>query len=211
MRSDFDLLEAWRAGERAAGSELFSRHFGHVYGFFRSKLEDVAEDLTQQTFMRCVKARDEFRQAASFRTYLFVIARNVLYNHLRSAHRGKADPDFEVTALVDLAPSASTLLGVREEHKLLVHALRRLPVDLQVTLELYYVQRLRGRELVEAVGLPPGTVRSRIRRGIQLLRVNLSELATSPVPIRTTLTDLARWAEDLRAAAAAGHDPLDPS
>jgi RNA polymerase sigma factor (sigma-70 family) len=204
MRGDFDLLQAWRAGDTIAGEELFARHFARVFGFFRSKIEEAAEDLTQQTFMRCVESIDSFRDAASFRTFLFVVARNVLYSHLRKRLRAPANVDFESTSLQDLGVAASRQLVVREELKLLVHALRRLPVDLQITLELYYVQELRGQELVDALGIPAGTVRSRIRRGLEQLRANMSELAASPQRIETTLTDLARWA-------AALHEPLDTS
>lgn len=196
--SDFELLEAWRSGDARAGSELFGRHFQGVYQFFRSKVEPVAEDLTQQTFLHCAKSRDDFRGSASFRTYLFVIARNQLYMYLREHARSGTTVDFETVSLEDLSIRASSLLVVREEHKLLVHALRRLPLELQIALELYYVQRLRGRELVEALGLRPGTVRSRIRRAMEQLRERIAELAGSPQRIRTTLTDLARWAEDVR-------------
>ena len=54
-RSDFELLEAWREGDQRAGRELFARHFDAIYRFFRSKIEDAADDLTQQTFLGCVK------------------------------------------------------------------------------------------------------------------------------------------------------------
>jgi RNA polymerase sigma-70 factor (ECF subfamily) len=135
--TDFALLDAWRDGDRSAGSELFARYFGPVYGFFRSKLEHAAEDLTQQTFLNCVEARDDFRRTGSFRTYLFVVARNVLFGYLRRRGNKATDIDFEVTSIADLDPSPSTLLAFREDHKMLVHALRRLPLDLQVALELY--------------------------------------------------------------------------
>jgi RNA polymerase sigma-70 factor (ECF subfamily) len=196
--SDFELLDAWREGDRSAGSELFGRYFGPVYGFFRSKLEHAAEDLTQQTFLNCVEARDDFRGAGSFRTYLFVVARNVLFGHLRRRANRDVDLDFEVTSIADLDASPSTMLGFREDHKLLVHALRRLPVDLQVALELYYVQRMRAPALATILGIPPGTVRSRIRRAIEQLRLGMCDLAASPQRIRTTLTDLNRWAAELR-------------
>ena len=198
--TDFELLDAWRDGDRSAGSELFSRHFGSVYGFFRSKLEHAAEDLTQQTFLNCVEARDDFRGAGSFRTYLFVVARNVLYGHLRRRGNKAVDVDFEVTSIADLDVSPSTWLGFREDHKLLVHALRRLPLELQVALELYYVQRMRAPALATVLGIPAGTVRSRIRRGIEQLRLGMSDLVASPQRIRTTLTDLNRWAAELRVA-----------
>jgi RNA polymerase sigma factor (sigma-70 family) len=176
-RSDFELLAEWRAGGRDAGNCLFDRHFASVYAFFRSKLEDVAEDLTQQTFLRCLEACDDFRTEASFRTYLFAIARNVFYGDLRRRSRSR-DIDVEVLALPDLGVSSSAFLELREEHKLLVRALRRLPDDLQVALELYYVQHVRGRALVAALGVAPGTVRSRIRRGIERLRVVMEELVS---------------------------------
>lgn len=198
MEPDFQLLEAWRAGDRQAGSELLSRHFATIYGFFRNKIEHVAEDLTQQTFLKCVEARDDFHGASSFRVYVLVIARNLLYGHLRRKGERARDPNFDVSSLQDLDASPSTLLVVREDHKLLVHALRRLPLALQVALELYYVQRLRGEELAVVLDIPPGTVRSRIRRGLEHLRAAMSELSASPQRIQTTMTDLRRWAAGVR-------------
>ena len=202
---DFKLLRAWREGNRHAASELFSRHFGPVYAFFRSKVDDVAEDLAQHTFMRCVEARDDFEGRATFRTYLFVIARSVLYDHLRK-RAVREVVDFDVVSLEDLGMSPSRLVEAREGRKLLVHALRRLPVDLQIALELYYVQQIRGRELVDALGIPSGTVRSRIRRGLEQLRANMTELGAVTARLRTTATDVAAWATELRAATA-GSEP----
>jgi len=57
---------------------------------------------------------------------------------------------------------------------------------------------LRGEELAEVMAIPPGTVRSRIRRGLELLRDAMSELAKSPQRIRTTTTNLRGWAEAVR-------------
>lgn len=198
MSAEFELLDRWRAGDRQAGSELLARHFDAIYSFFRSKLDAGADDLTQQTFLRCVEARDDLRNTCGLRAYLFVVARNLLFDHLRRNRRWQMDVDFEVTSLADLDPSASTDLVVQEEHKLLVHALRRLPLDLQIILELGYVQRLRGPELAAVLGIPLGTVRSRFRRSIERLRAILSELAASPQAVRTTMTDLQRWAAAVR-------------
>ena len=75
-----------------------------------------------------------------------------------------------------------------------------IPVELQLTLELYYVQRLKAPEIAEILELPIGTVRSRIRRAIEQLRANMAGLADSPQPLRTTLTDLHAWAASLRGA-----------
>jgi RNA polymerase sigma factor (sigma-70 family) len=176
---DGELLACWRAGDREAGSELFERHFTSVFTFFRSKVEGAADDLTQQTFLRCVQARDEL-PADKVRAYLFAIARNLLVDHLRRSARRPEPVDLEVTALADVAPSPSSAIAAREQHQLLLLALRRLPLGLQIILELAYVQRMRGQELAIALDIPLGTVRSRLRRAIEQLGALQSELATSP-------------------------------
>jgi RNA polymerase sigma factor (sigma-70 family) len=200
VADDLELLDAWRDGDRAAGAQLFSRHFAAVYGFFRNKLDDAAEDLTQQTFLRCVESRDAFRGASSFRGYMFVIARNLLFEQLRRRGTRKVEPDFDVDSLEDLVASPSTIMRVHEDHQLLVQALRRLPLSLQVALELYFVQRMRGDEIATVLDIPPGTVRSRIRRGLEQLREITAELSSSPQTLRTTTTDLQRWAAIVRDA-----------
>jgi RNA polymerase sigma factor (sigma-70 family) len=198
--SDLELLDAWRDGDQSAASELFSRHFAAVYGFFRNKLEDAAEDLTQQTFLKCVESRDAFRAASSFRTYMFVIARNLLFEHLRSRATRRVAPDFDVDSLEELLPSVSTMLRAHEEHQLLVQGLRRLPLSLQVALELYFVQRCNGDEIAAILDVPQGTVRSRIRRALEQLREITVELSSAPQSLRTTTTDLQRWATTVRGA-----------
>ncbi len=59
---------------------------------------------------------------------------------------------------------------------------------------------MRGRELEIALGVPPGTVRSRLRRGLEILRKRIDELAGSPEALRETSTNLDRWAAELRDA-----------
>lgn len=201
VASDYELLDAWRGGDREAGAALIRRHMQAIYSFFLGKLADAAEDLTQQTFLRCVESRDAFVPVGSFRGYLFVIARNLLFEQLRRRSVRQVDPDFDVHSLEDLVPSPSAELGTQQAHRLLVQALRRLPLDYQVALELYYVQRLRGDEIAQALEIAPGTVRSRIRRGLDRLRVVMAELSATPQALRTTLTDLHRWAAGVREAA----------
>lgn len=198
MTTDGERLAAWRDGDRTAGAELFAAHFAAIYGFFRSKLEHLAEDLTQQTFLRCVEARDGITAGGTFRAYLFAIARNVLFEQLRRSAVRRVDPDFDVDSLADLVPSPSALLGAGRDERVLVAALRRLPLELQLAVELYFVEQLRGHEIAQVLALPHGTVRSRIRRGLERLRVNIDELSASPHDLRTTVTDLRRWAARVR-------------
>lgn len=204
VRSDTELLEAWRAGDRGAGSELFDRHFEAVRRFFASKIDDDHEELVQQTFLACVGARDRVDPAQGFRGYLFAVARSKLIDRLRARQRGGAalDPEVDSVAAAGLSPSAA--LGRTREHELLLQALRRIPVDLQIALELYYFEGLHAPELAAALAIPLGTVRSRLRRGLEQVRVQLDSLVTSPELRRSTSMQLDEWAAQVQAMFADG-------
>lgn len=195
--SDFDLLDAWRAGDKQAGNALFDRYFDSLFRFFRNKVQDGAEDLVQQTFLACVQSRDHFRKDASFRTYLFTAARSKLFTYLEKRARDGVI-DYTSTSCADLGVSPSGLLAAGEVHRQLLQALRCLPVDLQVALELYYFEQIRGPELAVVLDVPEGTVRSRLRRGRDLLRERLLEIQRSPVDVETTMTNLDEWAAQIR-------------
>src|SRR5687767_9859628 len=106
--TDVELLEAWRGGDKPAGVELFERHFDAIYRFFRSKVDDAAEDLTQQTFLGCVRGKQVFRGDASFRTYLYTIARNRLYTHIRDRQRRDAVVEIGEQSVADLGLASPT-------------------------------------------------------------------------------------------------------
>lgn len=198
VQRDFELLEAWRGGDRSAGNELFDRHFDAVFRFFRNKVSEGAEDLVQQTFLACVQSRDLFRGDSSFRTYLFTAARSKLYTHLDKRRREGENVDYGVTSCADLGVSPSGILANNEQQRLLLAALRLLPVDMQVALELYYFEQIRGPQLAEVLDVPEGTVRSRLRRGREILRERLEALAKNPGDVESTITDIEAWAKGLR-------------
>lgn len=199
MTSDNELLDAWRAGDSRAGEALFDRYFESIRRFYCNKASDSIEDLVQQTFMACLESRDRFRGQSSFRTYLFAIAHNVLYKHFRRKRRKESKVDFGVSSVHDMGDSPTKNLADREEEQLLLSALRRIPLDLQTVLELYYWEKLTAAEIGEIIDAPEGTVRTRIRRAKQLVEAQIAELAQSPEMLQSTVTNLDRWASDLRA------------
>ncbi len=199
MTSDADLLERWRGGDRKAGESLFDRHFDAVARFFRNKVDHGIDDLIQRTFLACVESRDKFRGDSSFRTYVFAVAHNVLGKHFRSKRRHGDKIDFGVTSVHDIAPSPSMVVAKHREQRLLLEALRRIPLDNQVVLELYYWERLPAKDVAEVIGVPEGTARTRIRRAKQLLEQEMGKLAASPDHLQSTLVNLEDWAAGLRA------------
>ncbi len=195
MPNDAELFDAWCGGDQRSGAELFDRHFPAVSRFFRNKVTDDFEDLVQQTFTACVESREKFRRDSSFRTFLFAIANNVLRNYFRSRRRDRLDLT-EVTAY-DLAPGPATMMGEAREQKLLLEALRRIPVEHQIILELYYWERLRAKEIGEVVGESEHTIRNRLRRGKELLRRTMEELAANHHELESTWDGLERWAKGI--------------
>lgn len=195
MVSDAELFEAWCAGDRRSGAELFDRHFPAVARFFRNKVPNDFEDLVQQTFTACLEARDRFRRDSSFRTFLFAIANNILRNYFRTRRRDRLELT-EVSAQ-DLLPGPSTMFAKAREQKLLLEALRRIPLEHQIILELYYWENATAKAIGEIIGESEHTVRNRLRRGKQLLREFMTELAKDPDELESTLNGLERWAREI--------------
>ena len=166
---DFALLDRWRTGDQQAGEALCARYFDAIYRFFENKLASEADDLTQQTFLACIKSRDRFRGASSFRTYLYSIARNELYMRLRKLPRFEP-VDLEASSLADLGTSPSQQIDRRQEVAQLHAALRQLPVEQQVLLELRYWHDLDIAELTEIFETTTGALRVRLTRARQALR-----------------------------------------
>ncbi len=166
---DASLHAAWTSGDRHAGEVLFERHFDEIFRFFRAKVSGDINDLVQRTFLGCIEAKDRFRGASTFRVYLYGIAKHELYRHYRSKRTSGTD-DVGVSSLEDLAPSPSSQARRLDQNEALHAALRSLPLDMQIALELHYWEELAGSDVAYVLGIPEGTVRSRLRRGLDALR-----------------------------------------
>ena len=199
VSADLELLDRWRGGDDRAGSQLLRRQFDRLYRFFRTKVEpELLPELVQQTLLRCVEHRDRFRGDAGFSTYLYAIARSVLVGHYRRRARHDRIFDPAVVSIDDAGPRLSEAFVQREQHRLLLRGLRSLPVDHQVLLELHYWERLNGPALAEVLGVPEGTVRTRLRRAKQMLRDAVLAAEATPGAAASTTQDLDGWVQSLR-------------
>ena len=211
MDDDPSLLQRWRAGDSAAGELLFVRHFPGLYRFFAGKVTRDIDDLIQKTMLACVEGRDRFRGdgQASFRSYLYGIARHMLYGHYRQHAHDRID--VLETSLEDLAPSPSQVMdGAAAEH-MLAAALRRIPVDAQVLLELHYWEGMTHQELADSMEISLGVVKGRLARAKQQLRAQITQLqALGPASQGEDALELDRWVASLPrppAVAAPNRDP----
>ena len=180
VEADLDLLEQWRAGNKRAGEDLFRRHFAAVHRFFDNKVARSAEDLTQQTFLECVRARDRFRGASSFRTYVFGIAWNQLRHHFRRETKNEL-LDFDTSSVDELVASGTSPSSKfdRVQRGRQIHdALIRLPLAQQALLECHYWHGLDAAALAEVFGVPAGAIRVRLLRARNALRDQIGVLKT---------------------------------
>jgi RNA polymerase sigma-70 factor, ECF subfamily len=199
---DAALVVAWRDGNREAGKRLFERHYPGVARFFRNKVGAAEPDLIQRTFLACVEGLPRYRGAASFRSYLFSIAYKILCKHFQQLRRDRGRTEVDLDFGVESAHTMTTptqILAGREEQRLLLAALRRLPVDYQVALELHYWEGMTAAELGEVLDLPLGTAKTRIRRGRALLEEQMAAIADSAELLESTRANLELWARQLRA------------
>jgi RNA polymerase sigma-70 factor (ECF subfamily) len=195
--TDFELLERWGRGESEAGGQLFERYFDALFRFFQNKVDQGVEDLVQQTLLGCVEGRARFRGDATFRTYLFQTARFQLYAYYRSRNRS-VQLDFEAVSVVDLGTSPSSALTRKEDQRRLLDALRRIPLEYQVVLELRMWEDLSGAEMAQILDLPEPTLRSRLRIATERLRAQLLDFGEQAAPLGDPAGELQRWAELLR-------------
>jgi RNA polymerase sigma-70 factor (ECF subfamily) len=194
---DIVLLDRWRSGDQTAGQDLFARHFDSIYNFFETKCESDADELTQATFLSCLRAKDQFRGASSFRTYLFTIARNELYRILRTRQRRDAKLDFELSSIAELVSTPGTRMARNQEHRQLIEALQHLPVEQQTLLELHYWEDMDISELAQIFDAPTATIRTRLHRARKALRDRMEQRKSAPETVLDTLESMDAWAKGL--------------
>ncbi len=151
----------------------------------------MALDLSQRTAEACLKSRQAI---VCFRKYLLGIAVMVLKDHLRTeARKQSRQPDLELLTAEQLAGSPEEWVSAKRERRLLLRALRCLPLSHQLLLELRYWEQLSDRDIAEVLGWPPGTVKTRLGAGMRRLRAEMARLAGSPELLRSTMDSLEQW------------------
>lgn len=192
--TDDQLLRAWQAGDTAAGSRFFEAFYPRVARFLRNKVADGArDDLVQETFLAASSARFDGRSQVI--TWLLGIAWRQLQSHYRSVgRRRRREIAYATESVTDLGQSPESHAVAREEERLLLEGLRRIPVNYQVALELHYWEGLSATQIAAVIEAPVGTVKTRIRDGRARLERTLRSIARSQQVLESTLDNLARWA-----------------
>jgi RNA polymerase sigma-70 factor, ECF subfamily len=175
------ILKTLRAPEGEDGMRtLYRTYASELYGFAVNALGDrqLAEEVVQDVFTRVWRHADSFDPSrASFRTWLYGIARNAIIDVKR---RGAVRPSIATEpADLDDAPGDDLL-----ERALLTWqvtaALERLTAEHRQVIRLAHFQGMRLREIADLTGVPLGTVKSRVSYALRNMRLALEELGVEP-------------------------------
>ncbi|MFC7489296.1 MULTISPECIES: RNA polymerase sigma factor [unclassified Knoellia] len=173
------VLARVRAGETAAYAELVNLHAPIARRLaVLSGAGSDADDVVQEAFVKAYRSLSSFRDGADFRPWLL----RIVVNETRNLHRGQSrrvarelrDVRRGASLVADSDPAEVAV--VHERRETLLAAIRALPEDLREVVTCRYLLELSEIETAESLGIPNGTVKSRLRRGLTRLREELAHV-----------------------------------
>jgi RNA polymerase sigma-70 factor, ECF subfamily len=175
---DHILIQRFLAGEVGAFERLVERYYQRIDRLAQQVVRHppAAEDITQEVFLRAYRALPRFRGEASLYSWLYRITLNLCLNYLRQqANRVSTveDPD---ASTPPVSADPSSLLENQERERLVRGAIDALPAHYRVAIILRDLEGLSYQEIADILGIPLGTVKSRINFGKHLLREALRDI-----------------------------------
>ncbi len=175
--NDGDLLTRSRARDVEAFGELVDRHKDQMVNYLArlTGCRDRAEDIAQETFVRFYKQIHRYREEGTLSAYLFRIATNLVRSEERRKRRWRLlQPVLSDGGLAEgpASPQADALAS--EEHRQVTRALASLDVVYRAPLVMREIEGLSYQEIATALDCSEGTVKSRLHRGRQQLKQQLT-------------------------------------
>ena len=183
---DAGLLAALRAGELGAFNSLVARHQRSLINFFYHLCWDRqgAEDCAQEVFLRVYSHLNSYEPQAKFTTFLFRIARNLWIDRMRSAAVHGKPLSLEAPAggegrslqerVASRVQSPVEILAREEQQDALRRAIDQLPEEQKAVVILSEIQGMKYQDIGEILGVPVGTVKSRMHTAMEKLKDLLS-------------------------------------
>jgi RNA polymerase sigma-70 factor (ECF subfamily) len=176
VHTDEELALGVQRGNTEDLAALVERHHSPLLGYlYRMTGGDrpLAEDLVQEAFLRVLRSIGQYRHPRPFKPWLYAIATNLARDHYKRAETRHtvSERGDEVACGQDVRPEERVLAG--EEAERVAAAVMALPAGQREAMVLRYYQSLSLSEIAEALGVPLGTVKSRLHLGLRRLRAEL--------------------------------------
>jgi RNA polymerase sigma-70 factor (ECF subfamily) len=180
MDSDEQLIVSYLKGDGDSLNILIKRYSDYIYNFIYQyvKNRELAEDLTQEVFIKVWKNFKKFDPKKKFKVWLFQIARNTTIDFFRKKKEinfSELEREGEEFDIPDTGPIPSEIFEKKEIQAEVKKALEALPLIYRSTLIFYYQNQFNLREIAEIRGEPVDTIKSRYRRALVLLQKQLLE------------------------------------
>ena len=177
--SDEALMQLYAAGDLDAFRRLYEQHRGGLYRYFlRQSNPAVAEELFQDVWARVIQARKRYRPEATFKTWLYTLARNRLVDHWRrEGHRTgvSLDDDCPGQDARDAGPGPQRLADLRECIEQLMELVTGLPAEQRQAFLLRHEAGMSLAQIAETMSTGAETAKSRLRYAMQRLRTAIAK------------------------------------
>ncbi|MDP6169826.1 MAG: sigma-70 family RNA polymerase sigma factor [Candidatus Marinimicrobia bacterium] len=184
LYTDEQLIGRFQAGDERAYVELVNRYKDRLLNFVFQFLGDIeqAEDVVQDTMLRLYEKKHYYKEIAKFSTWIYTIARNLANTELRKrkrrkttylSHMSKDERQYEIPAVQDNVDQSLHNEFIQDRIK---SAISKLPEHYKMVIILRDIQELSYDDISNIVGVPLGTIKSRINRARLQLQADLQDL-----------------------------------
>jgi RNA polymerase sigma-70 factor (ECF subfamily) len=182
--TDEQLISRFQAGDERAYIELVNRYRDRLINFVYQFLGDFeqSEDVVQDTMLKLYEKKHYYREIAKFSTWIYTIARNLANTELRKrkrrkttllSHMSREEKEYELPAI---QPEIGQEVQNEFAEKRIQKAIQELPEHFKTVIILRDIQELSYDDISSIVGVPLGTVKSRINRARLQLQADLKDL-----------------------------------
>jgi RNA polymerase sigma factor (sigma-70 family) len=171
------LMEAVKRGELQQATLLFERYNKRIFNFLARMTMDrmLAEDLTQNVFLRVIKYRNSYREGAKFQSWIYQVARNVFSDHYQ-AHKNRFSDFVDVEKVSDYMPDHEDAADQDEKEKLLHRSMARLSEEQRELLVLTRFQHMKYEEVAAIMDTTVANIKVKVHRAILKLKEYYFEL-----------------------------------
>lgn len=172
-----EILKQIAEGDESAFRLLFDEHWQNIYGvaYMLTKSVPMAEDMVQEIFMKLWIKREQLPGVENFRDYLFIVARNHIFNELKKKSTDILFTNHLFEYFHDTKETPEKKLLQKETEQIIDQIVERLPQQQKIIYRLSHEEGLSRNEMADRLGIAPNTVRNHLAKALEMIRHKLQQ------------------------------------